>query len=47
MLMVASEEEKKVAEDNLVIIKRFFLNYGFDFVKLNVSISVVLEIIKH
>ena len=39
MLMVASEEEKKVAEDNLVIIKRFFLNYGFDFVKLNVSIS--------
>ena len=39
IFMVASEEEKKAAEDNLIMIKRFFLNYGLDFVKMTIRIS--------
>ncbi len=39
VFMVASNEEKKVAEDNLLIIKRFFMNYGIGLVKLNTIIS--------
>ena len=39
VFMVASEEEKKAAEDNLFIIKKFFINYGIGFIKLNTIIS--------
>lgn len=39
IVMTSSDAEKKSVEDNLVLIKRFFLNYGLTFVKLNVIIS--------
>ena len=35
----ATEEEKKAAEDNLLIIKQFLINYGVGFIKLNTMIS--------
>ena len=39
LFMVATEEEKKAAEDNLLIIKQFLINYGVGFIKLNTMIS--------
>ena len=39
IFMVATEEEKKVAEDNLLVIKKFFINYGIGFIKFNTVIS--------
>ena len=39
LFMVATEEEKKAAEDNLLIIKKFLINYGVGFIKLNTMIS--------
>lgn len=39
VIMTSSEAEKKSVEDNLFLIKKFFLNYGLDFIKLNVVIS--------
>lgn len=38
-LMVSTEEEQNSVNDNLNIIKRFFQNYGLNFIKFNVVIS--------
>ena len=37
--LVASEEESKHIEENLIIIKKFFMNYGLDFIHFSVEIS--------
>lgn len=37
--LVASEEESKHIEENLIIIKKFFMNYGLDFIHFLVEIS--------
>ena len=39
ILMVATLDDKKVAEQNLALIHRFFYNYGLTFVKFDVVVS--------
>lgn len=39
LFMVASDNEKKACEDNLVIIKQFLINYGLGLIKLNTVVS--------
>lgn len=46
IIMVASEEEQNIANDNFDIIRKFFHNYGYSFVKFVIKISEEVKNVK-